>query len=845
METVAVKLKAQSAVPAVVSDWFAARGWAPRRHQLDLIAAAENNKSALLVAPTGAGKTLAGFLPSLIEIIEDHEQHPLKRRRGLHTLYISPLKALAVDIARNLEAPVAEMGLDIRIETRTGDTPSAKKTRQRRDPPEILLTTPEQISLLLAHRDGQAMFKSVQAIIVDELHALENTKRGDLLALALARMSVIAPGLRRIGLSATVADPDRLQRYLMPQKPDQPVLADLIVADAGAPPKVAVLDSQARVPWSGHSSAYAAEDIMTAIKQVKCALVFVNTRSQAEMTFQNLWRLNEDQLPIALHHGSLSVEQRRRVEAAMTRGDLRAVVCTSTLELGVDWGAIDLVIQLGAPKGSSRMMQRIGRANHRLDEPSNALFVPSNRFEVLECQSAKNAIAEGIHDGDLPRPGGLDVLAQHVLGRACGEPFLMTDLYDEVIAAAPYADLDYQTFEQVVDFVATGGYALRRYDEYKKLEQLGDGRMNVASQKVARQYRLNAGTIVEAPMLKLRSIAPGKKRVRQGISQVGGRPVGRAGFTIGEVEEWFIEQLRPGDTFLFAGKVWRFEGLAEAEAFASRTNDKEPMVPSYQGGKFPLSTFLAERVRAILADPKTWAGLPGQVRWWLELQRDKSAIPQANQMLVETFPRARKSYLTCYPFEGRLAHQTLGMLLTKRLEETGFKPMGFMANDYALAIWALGDLSRIDMRALFSNEGINDGLDDWLTESNLLKRTFRNVATIAGLIDRKHPGKEKTGRQMNISSDLIYEVLVRHEPDHILLQATREDVSSGLLDLARMTQLMDRLQASDSLLVKHLERISPLAVPVMLEISKVPIAGEANESLLEEVADDFMEELNG
>jgi ATP-dependent Lhr-like helicase len=832
-------------LPPLFADWFAARGWAIRRHQQELLDLAESGRSALLVAPTGAGKTLAGFLPPLVELYHEMQGPPAERRRGLHTLYISPLKALAVDIARNLETPIREMRLAIRVETRTGDTPIEKRRRQRRDPPDILLTTPEQLALLLSHKDAGDLFGGLRTIVLDELHAIENTKRGDLLALGLGRLASLAPQARRVGLSATVADPDRLRRYLVPQFPGAACMADMVVADPGAPPDVAILRTRERIPWAGHRGAYAMPDIMAAIKAVRSALLFVNTRSQAEASFQALWQLNDENLPIALHHGSLSVEQRRRVEQAMTLGRLRAVVCTSTLELGVDWGAIDLVIQLGAPKGSSRMMQRIGRSNHRLDEPSQALFVPTNRFEVLECVAARQAIMEGIQDGDLPRPGGLDVLAQHVVGRACAEPFDMETLFEEVTAAASYAHLDRATVERVVDFAATGGYALRRYEQYHKLERLQDGRYTIASRKAAQQYRLNVGTIVEAPMIRLRSIRRGGKGRAPTVTHVAGKPVGRAGFPIGEVEEWFIEQLRPGDTFLFAGQVWRFEGMAENEAYASKTEEKEPMVPSYMGGKFPLSTFLAARVRAILADPGQWRQLPGQVSWWLDLQRARSSIPKADQMLVETFPRGSRHYMACYPFEGRLAHQTLGMLLTQRLETMRLRPMGFMANDYALVVWALGDLSALDMHRLFSDRDVGDGLDAWMADSNLLKRTFRTCATIAGLIDRRHPGHEKTGRQMMVNSDLIYEVLGRHEPDHILLQATREDVSAGLLDLARMRQLLERVRPAGRILHVTLDRISPLAVPLMMEIGKESIGAEANEDLLSEVADEFMEILNG
>ena len=372
----------------------------------------------------------------------------LRREGGLHTLYISPLKALAVDIARNLEIPLAEMRLPIRIETRTGDTPTSKRQRQRRDPPDILLTTPEQLALLLASADAPYLFGSLKRVILDELHALVTSKRGDLLSLGLARLFRLAPQLASIGLSATVAEPDDLCRFMVPQRGGEmgAARADLIVAEGGAAPDVTMLYTRERLPWAGHSARYALGEIYQLIKAHRTALVFVNTRSQAEGIFQDLWHLNDDNLAIALHHGSLDVAQRRKVEAAMATGRLRAVVCTSSLDLGVDWGDVDLVINVGAPKGASRLLQRIGRANHRMDEPSKGVLIPANRFEVLECRAALDAIAENAQDTPASRVGALDVLAQHVLGCACGEPFLSDELYAEVTTAAPYAALSARGF---------------------------------------------------------------------------------------------------------------------------------------------------------------------------------------------------------------------------------------------------------------------------------------------------------------------------------------------------------------------------------------------------------------
>ncbi len=820
-------------LPPPFTAWFDRRGWTPRDHQLALLAKARAGRSSLLIAPTGAGKTLAGFLPSLVKLAEAGTQ---RRGAGLHTLYISPLKALTTDIARNLEAPIGEMRLAVRTETRTGDTSAARRQRQREKPPHMLLTTPEQVALMLSHPDAPYLFADLDTLILDELHALAASKRGDLLALDIARLRTHAPRLLTIGLSATVARPSELRGYLMPQPSgqDRIALADLVVAQGGARPDIEILELETPTPWSGHLARYAIPSIYEAIARHHLSLVFVNTRMQAELLFQELWRINDAGLPIALHHGSLDAAQRRKVEAAMAAGSLRAVVCTSTLDLGIDWGEVELVINVGAPKGASRLAQRIGRANHRLDEPSKALLVPSNRFEVLECRAALDAAYAGEQDVALNRTGSLDVLAQHVMGMACQAPFLPDDLYREVTEALPYAGLARDTFDRIVEFVATGGYALQTYDRFAKLRQTIDGRFRVAHPRFIQQYRLNAGTIVESPMIKVRLV--GRRRLAKpgsATAVVGGR-------MLGELEEYFIEQLTPGQTFAFAGEILRFEGLRDMEAYVSRAHVEDPMVPSYDGGKFPLSTHLAQRVRLMLADTTSWTKLPTPVCEWLTLQQEKSVIPAASEVLIETFPRATRHYLVAYPFEGRLAHQTLGMLLTRRLERARARPLGFVANDYGLAVWGLGDLShtiatgRLDLASLFAEDMLGDDLEAWLDESLLMKRTFRHVAVISGMIERRHPGREKSGRQVTMSTDLIYDVLRRHDPGHILLQAARSDAATGLLDIGRLGDFLRRIHGR----IRHqsLPRVSPLAVPILLEIGIEPVAGRAREDILRDAA---------
>ena len=813
---------ASDLLPPRFRDWFDKRGWAPRPHQLAMIQEARARRDALLIAPTGGGKTLAGFLPSLIEIAE---RPPPNTHPGLHTLYISPLKALAVDVERNLTAPILEIGLPVTAESRTGDTGLARRQRQRVKPPDILLTTPEQLALLCAWEGARMFFENLRCVILDEIHTLHASKRGDLLALDLARIQQFAPNLRRVGLSATVDDPEVIKRWMGVHAPSTAAEVALVTGPPGAQPIVDVLLSEGRVPWAGHTAQHAMAEVYEAIKRARIALVFVNTRFQAEFAFQELWRLNEDALPIALHHGSLAAEQRRKVEAAMARGELRAVVCTSTLDLGIDWGDVDLVIQLASPKGASRMVQRIGRANHRLDEPSRALFVPANRFEMLECQAAREAIAENALDGEPARAGALDVLAQHVMGCACSEPFEALAFYEEIRSSGPYRDLAWEDFEQVVDFVSTGGYALRTYDRFRRIVKGPDGLWRVRNGEIAQRHRLNVGAIVSPAMLAVR---------------IAGRR-GSAGRKIGEVEEGMLEMLDPGDTFVFAGQVWRLEAVTNLDVLVSPAADKDPKMPSWGGSKFALSTFLAKRVRQLMFDDTHWAVLPADVREWLEAQRDRSMIVGEDEMLLETFPRGHRNFLVCYPFEGRLAHTTLAMLLTRRLERLGVGPLGFVCNDYALAVWALKPLDGLDFDALFDEDMLGDDLEDWLAESFMMKRAFKGCAVIAGLIERRFPGdRQKTGRQITFSTDLIYDVLRRHQPDHLLLRCARADAATGLIDVARLGAMLARIRGR----IRHapLDHLSPFSVSILLEIGKERSPGHAGEIVLAEAEEDLIQE---
>ena len=752
------------------------------------------NPATLLIAPTGGGKTLAGFLPSLAELSQPYD--------GLHTLYISPLKALTADIRRNLRRPVEGAGLPIRIEDRTGDTSYTQRRRQRADPPHILLTTPESLALLLTYEDAPRMFAGLQRVIVDEIHALAESKRGDQLMLQLARLDTLAPGLRRIGLSATVEDPPALARFLGPR-------TDILMADPGPDPDISMLVTREPPPWSGGGGKYAIPAILEQVKRHRITLIFHNTRAQAEIFFHNLWLANDEGLPIGIHHGSLSREQRERVEAAMVAGTLRAVVCTGSLDLGIDWGDVDLVIQVGAPKNVKRLVQRIGRANHRYNAPSKALLVPANRFEVVECQAALEAVRDHDLDGDPRGPGPRDVLCQHILATACAGPFDASDLYAEVTSAGPYATLTRPEFDACLDFTATGGYALRAYDRWQRL-MLREDKWTLRDPRAAQLIRQNLGTIIDIETLKVRL---------------------RNATLLGEIEEGFAASLTPGDTFLIGGEIVRFDGLREMTVQVSRAPGRAPRVAVFSGTKFATSTQLSHRILRSFQQP-SWPELPRHTAEWLHLQRDLSRLPEPDRLLLESFPQDGHEHLVIYGFAGRNAQQTLGLLITKAMEEQHLAPLGFVATDYATMIWGLEPVT--DAAPLFDLATLRQGVEVWLAGNAVMKRSFRNVAIIAGLIERANQGRRKSGRQATFSSDILYDTLRRYDPTHLLLQITHEEAMRGLVDFARIEELLTRIGPRIDLV--RLPHVTPLSAPLFLEPGKVPVIGAARDRIAEDAA---------
>ena len=794
-----------------IDKWLKKKGWFLYDHQVEAFNLISQGYDVILHAPTGGGKTIGGFMPSINDFINNKYESNV-----FHTLYISPLKALTVDVQRNLLNPINDLNLNIKVETRTSDTSSYNKAKQVKKPPNFLMTTPESFALLMARTDITDLFKNLKFVIIDELHTFFDSKRGHLLSLNLARLRSIKP-FQTIGLSATLKDTDLAKKYLSNNEDTK-----LVSTYSKVSPKITILKSDNRIPWSGHSPRYALSDIYLQVIKFKSSILFVNTRAQAEILFESLWAINNKNKKIAIHHGSLEKDLRKKVEREIVEGHIECVVATSSLDLGLDWGNIDLVMQIGAPKGVARLIQRIGRANHTINTPSRAILVPTNCFEFVECIAAKECIKLNLLEDEQYSEGSLDVLAQHIVGVAISKKFKKEELYKQVKKAWPYRNLNEEDFEKTLSFVENGGYSLQNYEEYSRLKRDGEY-FKIKDKSLITKYRMNVGTIVEAEMLRLR---------------VSNR-------YLGNIEEWFINGLSAGDTFIFAGKRLMFEKVVGNIAYAKITALEHQKIPSFKGGNLPLSTHLSKSVRKIFSKQLDGVDLPDSLKKWSKLQSEFSSFPNENELLVETFKRKagkqEKYYMALHPFEGRNTHQTLGFLILRRIKKLGIQPFGFVANDYSILFSFSKEIEDIDF--LFSQDILIEDLYEWLEETPLIKRLFREIAMISGLIYKNLPGNQKTGKQVTFNTDLIYEVLRKHDPHHILLKITTENAKKDLIDLDRLSNFLFRIK--NKIKINRLNRASALAFSLLFEYHKeTPDKNELDNFYLEKLEKELLEEVN-
>ncbi len=771
---------------ARLTAWLATQGRRPAPFQRAAWKAWAEGRNGLIHAPTGTGKTLAAVGGPLIDAVRAPE-------RGLQLLWITPLRSLATDTAQHLSTAVEAMDLPWRVLRRTGDSSSAERARLRKGECELLVTTPESLALLLSYPDAADRFRHLRGVVVDEWHELIGNKRGTLLQLGLVRLRTLKPSMRVWGLSATLGNLDEALATLA---------GDGVLIGARAVKKIriesALPEADERFPWAGHLGLSQLARVLTAALEVRSALVFTNTRSQAELWHEALasvWPESPDAL--AIHHGSIDPKLRLATEERLREGSLRCVVATSSLDLGVDFSSVDRVIQIGSTKSVARLVQRAGRSGHQPGVPSSILCVPTHLLELAEIAAARRALAANCLEPRHPLRGGLDVLAQHLMTRALGGGFHADEALEEVRRTRAYASLTNAQFDAVLAYLENGGTALVGYPEYQKLHCDSAGRYHVESGRIARLHRMSIGTISADGSLQVRYMK---------------------GARLGSVEESFISRLRPGDKFLFAGRHLELVRVRDMTAYVRQASSRRGGVPRWLGGRLPLSGELSLELRRVLADEGAPEPEMRALQPLLAIQRRQSRVPRESQLLIERTQTREGEYLFVYPFAGRLVHEGLAAVLAWRLSQLSKGDYGYAVNDYGLAITArkLPTLDAESMRRHLHPWGLRRDIRASVNLTELARRQFRDVARIAGLIFTGYPGAGKTTRQLQVSSGLLFDVLRQHDPHHPLLWQAEREVLDQQLDYARLRSCLVRCARSEILLTEP-RRLSPFAFPLWVE----------------------------
>lgn len=813
--------------PARVLEWFASRGWAPFGFQRAAWGAYLRGESGLIHAPTGLGKTMAAWLGPVIESMAEASPgvdaaatgSPRGRTRAkraqtepLRVVWLTPLRALANDTLASLERPVRDLGLNWSVEKRTGDTSSTVKLRQRDRLPTALVTTPESLSLLLSYPDAREKFRTLRAVVADEWHELLGTKRGVQTELALARLRRWLPEVRIWGVSATLGNLEQARDTLLGvDERGRPRPGVLIRGDMPKELRISTIVPRdpERFPWAGHLGIRAVEEVIERIEQAgegSASLLFTNTRSQTEIWFRRLMEMRPDWLgSVGIHHGSLDRAVRDKVEALLDAGKLRCVVCTSSLDLGVDFQPVDQVFQLGSPKGIARLVQRAGRSGHRPGAPSSVIGVPTHSFELVEFAAARGAALAGRIEARVPLDRPLDVLVQHIVTCACGGGFEEQDLFEEVRTTHAYRSLSGEEWGWAMDFCRRGGQALRAYPEYERIVER-DGLWRPATERTARMHRMAIGTITAEQSMTVKLLS---------------------GRTLGSIEEGFIARLTPGQRFVFGGKVLELLRVRGMIAYVQTAKKRSAIVPKWNGGRFPLSSQLAAAVRERLDEaahgryegPEMQAARP-----LLELQKQWSRLPAPDELLIEHIEipgpegGGGGSSAVIYPFEGRLVHEGLGALAAYRLSRRRSITVTSTCNDYGFSLQSSTplNLSEADWRTLLDTDRLVEDLLACLNTTELARRQFRDIARIAGLILPGYPGQRKSGRQLQASTEMFFDVLSEFDPDNLLLSQARREVLEAQLEIGRLKSALERV-AARRLVIVPLDRLTPLAFPIWAE----------------------------
>ncbi len=792
---------------ARVHDWLAAQGHTPFAFQEEVWAAYARGESGLVHAPTGMGKTWAAWLGPLALGPDGAEGAP----PPLAVVWITPLRALASDTGLALARAAQALKPHWTVDVRTGDTPASARTRQDRRLPTALVTTPESLTLLLSRADWRERFAHLRAVVVDEWHELLGSKRGVQVELALARLNALEPALPVWGLSATLANLDEAASALL--GPARAAAARIV---RGLEAKTVVIDtirplSIERFPWAGHIGVRLLPELIRAIENARSTLVFTNVRSSSEIWYQAILEARPHWAgTIALHHGSLEREVRDWVEAGLREGRLRAVVCTSSLDLGVDFSPVDQVLQIGSPKGVARLMQRAGRSGHRPGEISRITVLPTHALELVEAAAAREAAADARIEPRVPLEGATDVLVQHLVTCALGGGFEPATLLAEVRSTHAYRSLSDDAWRWALDFVTHGGASLNAYPEYRRVVVGEDGVARVPDAQIARRHRMQVGTIVSEASITVR------------MSN------GRA---LGHVEESFVARLTPGDCFVFAGRVLEFVRVREMTAWAKPAPARAAIVPRWMGAKMALSTLLAERTRKLVADAKRGICASPElklVRPLLELQKRWSALPDEREWLVERLAAREGHYLFFYPFVGRLAHLGLATLFGYRLSRDAPRTFSMTVNDYGFGLLSPEpvDLSLGTLGRLMAAPGVEEDILAGVNAAEMGRRQFREIARVAGLVFQGYPGQGQSARQLQSSSGLLYDVFADYDPDNALLAQSRREVLDRQLEAPRLAAALDRMRR-DRVVVTTPARPTPFAFPLMVEMFREKLSTEA------------------
>lgn len=789
----ASKSRSESAAAAIAAaeSWLAGKRRRAFDFQREAWQAYFAGESGLINAPTGMGKTLAAWLGP---VLEAKLQSAGPRPSGTRLLWITPLRALANDLVTNLREPLAALGSSWRVEGRTGDTPSSARARQREKPPEALVITPESVSILLSYASSHDQLRNLDCVIVDEWHELLGTKRGVLLELSLSHLRALNPNLRIWGLSATLPNLDEAMRTLLgPHREGRIIRAPevkRIEVDSIVPRDVT------RFPWAGHLGGTLVPEVIEAIERATTTLVFVNTRAQAELWYRSIVEARLDWLTsVALHHGSVDRKLRTRIEQSIRSGELRCVVCTSSLDLGVDFPAVDQVIQIGSPKGIGRLMQRAGRSGHRPGETSRILCVPTHAWELVEIAAAREATAARQIEARRPLRRALDVLIQHVVTLAAGPGISADTLLKEVRDTHAYADLSDPEWQWALDFVTRGGTALQGYPQFRRVSIL-DGLLQVLDRGTARRHRMAIGTISSNTEMQIKWMN---------------------GTRLGTVEEAFIGRLKPGDDFVFAGRVLRLVQVKDMAAYVRLSKAKRTQVPRWQGGRLPLSVELADAVLSILGRPESWAAHPELIaaQPLLDIQNAWSGLPTADTLLIERFHTREGFHLFAYPFCGRLANEGIATLVAARWAREKPQTFSVSANDYGFELLSPVEIiaDEVKLKNALSASSLAEDLLAGVNLGELSRRQFRDIARIAGLVFQGYPGSGKSTKQLQASSGLIFEVLARYDPENLLLRQSRLEVLEAQLEFVRIFAALERI-AGRRIVITEPRRLTPLSFPL-------------------------------